>query len=497
MAVLSLPKEVTHYQMLINGEWTIGSSSSEFERKSPGHGVAVSVYPRGTKQDVFNAVVAARNAFDDGAWSRCSGAERADKLSEVARLIKVNQEKLAYQETLETGKPISQSRGEVMGAAGFWDYAAGQARALEGESFNQQGEDILGLVLREPIGVVGLITPWNFPFFILCERLPFILASGCSVVIKPSELTAGTTLMLGKLIEQAGIPKGVVNMITGPGSELGNAMSHHEDIDMISFTGSTQVGKSVLDGSKVNMKKVGLELGGKNPHVVFADADLDEAADGVAFAQCFNAGQCCVGGSRLLVDSSIADEFISRLKTRLSKVKIGDPLDEDTQVGSMIDPTHFGKVNEYLESGTKQGATCEYDFGVCTEVPENGLYFSPKIFRDVPPEADIASEEIFGPILTVSEFDGYDDALKQANDSIYGLSASIWTKNLSTATKAMRDIQAGRVWVNTTITGGPDMPIGGMKQSGLGRETGKYGIDEYTEVKSVHVFTGQRDMWVS
>lgn len=499
MAVLTLPGQARKFQMLINGQWTNGQSTNRVIRHSPGHGVPVSEFTKGTKADAQSAVNAARTAFDYGEWPRLSGADRAEVLQRVASGIRNRAEEIALVETLETGKPINQSRGEVLGAAGMWDYAAGQARSLNGESFNQLGSDLLGLVLRVPVGVVGVITPWNFPFFILCERLPFILASGCTAVIKPSELTSGSTLLLGEILIEAGIPSGVVNIITGSGSELGDVITHHEDVDMVSFTGSTPIGRRVLQASSTNMKKVGLELGGKNPHVVFADANLDDAADGVAFAVCFNGGQCCVSGSRLIVEKSIAEAFVTKLSHLLDNVRFGDPLDESTQVGAIIESGHFNKVKEYVETAKQQGITLAYDGRHIAEqcpVPEGGLFYFPKVFIDVPQDAAINLEEVFGPVITVSTFETEDEAIALANDSIFGLAASVWTKDLNKATRAMRRLDAGRIWVNTTIAGGPELPIGGMKQSGIGRETGRYGIEEYTEVKAVHIDTAPRARWL-
>jgi acyl-CoA reductase-like NAD-dependent aldehyde dehydrogenase len=415
-------------------------------------------------------------------------------LLKTAALIRQNSEELALCETLETGKPINQSRGEVLGAAGIWEYAAGQARALHGDSFNNLGDNLLGLVTREPVGVVGLITPWNFPFFILAERLPFILASGCTVVVKPSELTSGTTLMLAGLLKQAGLPDGVVNVLTGPGSVVGQAISEHADIDMVSFTGSTEVGRLTMAAAAGNMKKIGLELGGKNPQIVFADADLDAAADAIVFGICFNAGQCCVSGSRVVVHHSVEQLLTEKIVSLIAKVRIGDPLSESTQVGSITEQRHLERIQGYIEQGRKEGAVLVQ--GGARIDSAQGMYLQPTVFRKVTADMVIAREEIFGPVLTITEFNEFDEAMRLANDTPFGLAASIWSRDLETSLQAMRQIKAGRVWVNTTIAGGPELPSGGFKQSGIGRETGRYGVEEYTELKSVHVQLGERPRWV-
>ncbi len=491
----SVPAKPREFSMFVDGAW-IGSTSGETSvRKSPAHDVAVSVLPRGTVADAERAIAAARRAFDDGRWSGLSGAKRASVLLEAARLIRLRRDEISLVETLESGKPITQSRGEVDGAAGIFEYAAGQARALHGDTFNNLGEGMLGLVTREPIGVVGLITPWNFPFFILAERVPFILAAGCTIVAKPSELTSGSTLLLGEVLEEAGLPAGVYNVITGPGSALGPVLVEHPDVDMVSFTGSTEVGRQVLTGSAGTIKKLGLELGGKNPQVVFADADLDAAADGVVFGLVFNAGQCCVSGSRLVVESSVAEDFAARVVDKIARLKVGDPLDEATQVGAIVDPRQHTKILDYIAAGKADGARllCGGD----TPATSAGMFVNPTVFANVKREMSIATEEIFGPVLSIFPFETFDDAIHIANDTPFGLAASIWTTNLNKALNAMRRIKAGRVWVNCTIAGGPELPIGGFKQSGTGRETGKYGVEEYTEIKSTHIELAERVRWVA
>jgi len=491
----ALPAAPRRFGFFVDGSWIDTGARKTLDRISPAHDVPVTTIALCTKQDVDDAVAVARAAFEDGRWSDLPASDRATVLLKAAQGIRARAEELAVLETLETGKPITQSRGEVDGAANIYEFAAGAARMLHGDTFNNLGNKMLGLVTREPIGVVGLITPWNFPFFILAERVPFILAAGCTIVCKPSEFTSSTTLIMAEILAEAGLPAGVFNVITGLGAQVGQAITEHPDIDMASFTGSTATGRRAIQASAGNFKKLGLELGGKNPQIVFADADLEDAADGVVFSMCFNAGQCCVGGSRLVVERSIASEFEKLVAAKLQTVRVGDPLDPKTQVGAMVTPEHNAKVLGYIEKGRQAGARLVLGGGKADM--EAGNFVQPTLFGDVTTDMAIAQDEIFGPVLGIIPFDTLDEALKIANNIDYGLAASIWTKNLDKAVTLVRGVRAGRVWVNCTITGGPEMPIGGFKQSGWGRETGIYGVEEYTQIKSCHIELGKRSPWVS
>ncbi len=494
-SILTPPSEPRDFGFFLDGAFVPAGDRDVFERRSPGHGVTVTRLPRCTKADLDAAVASSRKAFDDRRWSGLSGAERAAVLLKAADLIRNRAEEIAYWEVLENGKPISQARAEVGGCIGMFEFAAGLARGLHGDSFNNSGDGAMGIVTREPIGVVGLITPWNFPFLILCERVPYILASGCTIVAKPSEVTAATTLLLAQILSEAGLPDGVFNVVTGSGSLIGQKLAEHMDVDMLSFTGSTAVGRSVVDASgKSNFKKLGLELGGKNPQIVFADADLDDAADGVAFGIAFNTGQCCVSGSRLLVERSVADEFAEKVAAKLRKVRVGDPLDEATQAGAITTDAQNRTILSYIARGQDEGARLISGGG--TPDISGGQYIEPTVFTDVTMDMAIASEEIFGPVLCVIPFDDIDDAIRIANDTEYGLAASVWSKNIDKALTVARRVNAGRFWVNTTLAGGPELPIGGFKASGWGREAGMHGVEEYTQLKSIHIEFGKRTHWV-
>ena len=345
------------YRMLVGGRSVDAVSGKIIERESPGHqGAVVGAWPDASEEDVKAAIGAARDAFDSGPWPRMSGAERSRLMYRVSELILERREEIALAECLEVGKPIAQARGEIEFCADLWAYAAGQARSLEGDSHNNIGDNRLGLVLREPVGVVGIITPWNFPFIIASERVPWALGAGCTVVLKPSEFTSGTSIMMAELAREAGIPDGVFNVVTGYGNPAGQVLAEDPRTDMVAFTGSVRVGTHLAEIAARQVKRVGLELGGKGPQIVFADADLDAAADGIAYGVYHNAGQCCISGSRLLVEESARDAIIDRVLAISAKLPYGDPLNEGTKVGAMISRQHLDKVEAYVRAGEAAGA---------------------------------------------------------------------------------------------------------------------------------------------
>ena len=482
---------------LIDGAWADSADGAVFERVSPSHGVVVSTSAKGGIAETELAVAAARNAFDAGVWSRISGKDRAAVLLRVADLIEANVERIAVQETLESGKPISQSRGEVGGAADLWRYAASLARTTHGDSHNTLGDDMLGVVLKEPIGVVSIITPWNFPFWILSQKLPFALATGCTVVVKPSEMTPSSTVMMGELLIEAGLPAGVCNIVLGYGEPVGSLMATHDAVDMVTFTGSTGVGKKITQASAGTLKKVALELGGKNAQVIFPDADLESAADAVVFGVYFNVGQCCNSSSRIIVHSDIADDFVARVVALSRKVTFGDPLDPDTQVGAIVTADHNAKIDGYVKAAQSEGAKVALG-GDVLDVPGLGSqFYQPTVVTDVVPEMSIATDEVFGPVLSVLRFDTMEEAIALTNNSTYGLSAGVWSENVHTCLEFARRAEAGTVWTNTWMDGFPEVAFGGMKQSGQGREIGRYGFEEFFEVKSVVMRVGRtRAHWV-
>lgn len=490
----TLPTTAREFGFYIDGQWQGGRPL--FDRASPGHGVPVTRIPKCTPDDLNAAVTAACRAFEDRRWAGLPGAARASVLLRAAEILKRRRAEIAYWETLENGKPITQAMGEIDHAIACFEIGAGAARMLHGDSHNSLGDNLFGMVLREPIGVVGLITPWNFPFLILCERVPFILASGCTLVVKPSEVTSATTLLLAEVLEEAGLPAGVYNVVTGSGRTIGQALTEHPDVDMLSFTGSTAVGRSCVHAAAdSNFKKLGLELGGKNPIIVFADADLEDAADAAAFGISFNTGQCCVSSSRLIVERSVAAKFEALVAAKMAKIRVGDPLDPNTQVGAITTAAQNDVIMGYIAKGQAEGATLVT--GGAVKDLGHGQYIQPTLFSGVTPDMAIAKDEIFGPVLCSMRFDTIEEAIALANDTVYGLAASLWTKNVDKALTVTRRVRAGRFWVNCIMAGGPEMPLGGFKQSGWGREAGTYGVEEYTQIKSVHIETGKRSHWIA
>lgn len=500
MAVLVAPKLLTgfavrDFKMLINGEWVAALEGGVLERAAPSHGVTVSRYPEGTKADAERAIAAARQSFDAGGWVNKTGAERSNILLKAADLIESRAEELSLLDAIEAGKPISQVRGEIAGAVDIWRYAAALARDLHGESYNTLGDGTLGVVLREAIGVVSMITPWNFPFLIVSQKLPFALAAGCSCVVKPSELTSGSTLVLGEILIEAGIPAGVVNIITGTGADAGALLSTHADVDMVSFTGSTGVGRLIMANAAQGLKKVSLELGGKNPQIVFPDADLDAFIDAAVFGAYFNAGECCNAGSRLILHKDIADDVVSRIAALSKKVKLGDPLDPQTQVGAIISPQHLQKISTYISGASQAGATVVsgggiVDFGA-------GHFMELTLLSDVTADMAVAREEVFGPVLSVLTFETAEEAIHIANSIDYGLSASVWSRDFDTCLTVGRKVRAGTIWMNTFMDGAPELPFGGYRQSGQGRELGRHAVEDFTETKTLNMHIGSRKtLWV-
>lgn len=494
VAMPDAPYRARHF---IDGALCDSADGAVSDRVSPSHGVLVSQAALGGTAEADAAIRAARKAFDDGRWSRLTGKERAVVLNKVADLIEANEERLAVIETLESGKPISQSRGECGGAADLWRYAASLARTVHGDSHNTLGADILGVILKEPIGVVSIITPWNFPFWILSQKLPFALAAGCTCVVKPSEITPSTTAILAEFLIDAGLPAGVCNIVLGYGDPVGSTLSTHTDVDMVTFTGSTAVGKLITKSAGDTLKKVALELGGMNPQVIMPDANLENAADAVTFGVYFNVGQCCNSSSRIIVHEDIADDFVARIVALSKQVAFGNPMHPDTQVGAIVTPDHNAKIDRYVKDAVAAGAEVCLGGQPLTVPDVGGQFFEPTVIRGVTPDMAIAQEEVFGPVLTVLTFSTLDEAIALTNNSNYGLSAGIWSENIHTCLDFARRAQAGTIWTNTWMDGFPELPFGGVKQSGQGREIGSYGFEEFLEVKSLVMRIGAtRTPWV-
>jgi betaine-aldehyde dehydrogenase len=480
-----LPGAPRDFAALVGGEVLSPEQREPIVRSSPAHGVPVSRYPKFTLDDVQRAIANTRAAADAGRWASMAGAERAKILLRVARLIDEHTDELGLIESLEVGKPIAVVGREIQGSVALWEYAATLARHAYGDLHDKIGPQTLGMVFREPVGVVGMITPWNYPLLIVSQKLPFALAVGCCAVVKPSELTSGTALRLAELLSEAGVPPGVVNIVVGEGPDVGEAICRSPMVDMISFTGSTRVGRRIGAITGEAIKRVSLELGGKSAQIVCDDADLELAAERVVFGATRNAGQACVSGSRLLVQRSIADKFTRAVIDRIDRVKVGDPLDPATEMGPLISAAQFDRVCGYVDAGRKDGAQLHRQ-----EAPpgrNNGWFVQPGVFTAVRPAMSIAQEEIFGPVLSVIEFDTLSEAVDIANGTIYGLSAGVWTRDINKAFALARALKAGTVEVNTYMAGAPELPLTGHKQSGLGHEKGRYAVEEFTELKSVQL----------
>jgi aldehyde dehydrogenase (NAD+)/betaine-aldehyde dehydrogenase len=481
--------EAKVYQQFIGGDWVAPAEGATFDRKNPANGDLVETIPWGGEEDVRKAIDAARKAFDSGSWSKAPAAQRAQVLRNVAAKLRENLMPLAQLLSKEVGKPNGMAIAEVAMAADVYDYYAGLALDIRGDSITNFAPDAVGLTVHEPVGVVGIITPWNFPVLLISWKLGPALAAGCTVVAKPSEFTAGTTFELAKIIAEAGAPAGVINVVTGPGPVVGAELAKSEKVDKVAFTGSTAVGKTVMQAASGNLKKISLELGGKSPNVVFADANIDQAVGGSFFGIYLNTGQVCQAGSRLLLQESIKDEFMAKLQAFTKTVKVGDPSDATTTMGPVINEQQLEKVVKYVHIGQEEGATMLCGGGrLSGEGYDAGLYAQPTIFDNVRNDMKIAQEEIFGPVLGVITFKDADEALRIANDTVYGLASAVWTKDINTAFKMAKGIQAGTVWVNAYHSAGlPNMPYGGYKQSGIGRELGHEGLEEYMETKAIQI----------
>jgi acyl-CoA reductase-like NAD-dependent aldehyde dehydrogenase len=437
--------------------------------------------PAGGSTDVDRAVRAAREAFDDRRWSRLAPNARQQILLRIAELIDENLETLAYLETLDAGKPISSSQREVATAAERFRYYAGWCTKIYGD-VNPSADDTLIYALREPVGVCALITPWNYPLLMATTKLAPALACANTAVLKPAEQTPLTALMLAELMAEAGVPDGVVNVVTGLGPEAGAALTTHREVDKIAFTGSTAVGRAIQVAAGAELKRVSLELGGKNAHIVFADSDLDAAVGAAAAGIWMNSGQACGAGSRLLVQRPVFDEVMARVIELSRDIRIGPGLDPRSHFGPLISEEQLRRVSGYVDLGSEEGARVVLGGQRCDRP---GYFFEPTILTDVDNSMRIAQEEVFGPVLCLLPFDTAEDAVRIANDSRYGLSAGIWTGDLRRGHRMARELRVGKVWLNAYGTADVTVSFGGMKDSGHGREMGKYSLDLYTEIKSV------------
>ena len=475
-------------KLFINGQWEDAASGRSFESINPAKGEVWATAPEGDAADVDRAVMAARAAFESGPWGSITPTERGHLIRRLGDLVKENIDYLAELETLDNGKAIRETGGVEMPAIANWYYYfAGLADKIQGETI-PLGNSMLNYTLREPVGVVGAIVPWNSPLLMIAFKLAPALAAGNTVVLKPAEQTPVTALEFAKLVERAGFPPGVVNVVTGFGETAGAALVKHPEVDKIAFTGETVTGQIIAREAAATLKHVSFELGGKSPHIVFADADMDNALIGAASGVFVAAGQTCVAGSRLFVQRRIYDEFLTKLSERAKRIRVGDPLLRETQMGSQTSEEQVQKIMSYVDIGKEEGATLLAGGGPPEDPAlSGGYFFTPTVFGDVENGMRIAQEEIFGPVIAAGVFDDEDELIAKANGVRYGLAGGVWTQDIRRAHRVARRIKAGTVWVNCYRRLHWASPFGGYKMSGYGRENGLEVMSLYTQVKSVWV----------
>jgi betaine-aldehyde dehydrogenase len=473
-------------QLLIGGGWRAGQDDKTFDVVEPATGEVMARGAVASSADVDAAVKAARTAFERGAWRTMAASARGRILLRIAELIRKDVDRLATLEARNAGKPIRDARDEVLGAAQCFEYYAGAATRIFGETIPVTAPG-LDFTLREPVGVVALIVPWNFPLSIATWKVAPALACGNTAVLKPASYTPLTAIELGRIALEAGLPEGVLNVITGPGATTGNALAGHPAVDKISFTGETLTGVTILQQAAPNITRVSLELGGKSPNIIFKDADLEKAATAAVGSVFGNAGQDCCARSRAFVHGSIADEFDERVAVATKALKVGDPLDEQTEMGPLISTKQRERVRGYIEIGQKEGARLIAGGGVPADRSAKGSYLEPTVFDRGDNRMRIAQEEIFGPVLTMIAFKDEEEVVRLVNENQYGLSGSIWTRDIGRALRLAKAVRTGVLSINSSRSVHTEAPFGGYKRSGIGRELGMHAIQLYTEVKNVFV----------
>ncbi|HKA07309.1 MAG TPA: aldehyde dehydrogenase family protein [Gemmataceae bacterium] len=474
---------VADQKMFIDGRWVTSASGKTFPTINPSTGEVLCQVAEGDKADVDLAVKAARKAFDSGPWSRMNASDRGRLLHKLADAIEANSEELATLESLDNGKPYADSLNiDLPLTVKCYRYYAGWSDKVHGKTIPIDGP-FFCYTRHEPVGVVGQIIPWNFPLLMQAWKWCPALACGNTVVLKPAEQTPLTALRVAKLAQEVGFPDGVLNVVPGYGPTAGAALAGHKDVDKLAFTGETTTGQIVMTAAaQSNLKRVSLELGGKSPNIVFADADLDAAIEGAYFGLFFNQGQCCCAGSRLLVESSVYEEFVDKMLLKAKSRKVGDPFEPGVEQGPQVSQEQFDRVMGYIAAGNKEGAKMLCGGG---RVGNRGYFIEPTVFADVKDSMKIAKEEIFGPVMNIMKFKDLDEVIERGNKTFYGLAAAVWTKDVQRALRLSNALRAGTVWVNCYDVFDAAAPFGGFKMSGIGREMGEYALGLYTEVKSV------------
>ncbi len=470
----------------IDGEWVESSNQATRQILNPYNQEVIIEVAEGTNEDVERAILAARRSFDEGVYALETGENKGKKVGAIADQIKAHREELAHLETLDTGKTLEESLADMDDIHNVFMYFAGLADKDGGELINSPITNTESKIVKEPIGVVTQITPWNYPLLQASWKIAPALATGCSIVMKPSEITPLTTIRVFELMEEVGFPKGVINLVLGAGSEIGDIMSTHPEVDLVSFTGGIQTGKRIMKQAAEHVTNIALELGGKNPNVIFEDADFDLAVDQALNGGFFHAGQVCSAGSRIIVHHSIKDKFEKALIERVQNIKLGNGFDEDTEMGPLISEQHRDKVEKYMTIAQEEGAKIAIGGKrPSREDLKNGYFFEPTIITNCDTSMRIVQEEVFGPVVTIEGFDTEEEAIKLANDSIYGLAGGVFTKDIGKAQRVASKMRMGTVWINDFHPYFAQAPWGGYKQSGIGRELGHHGLEEYLETKHI------------
>lgn len=480
------------YHLIINGEKVKSSTGETIKTYNPATGELVAEVAKASKEDTEKAVAAAREAFDNGKWKKYPVGRRAQVLNKIAAIMRSRFNELVELEILDTGKTIHAAQGQITQAIEDFEFYAGAIVGHRGTVNNVPGQ-FHNYTEKEPVGVCAQITPWNYPMMMAAWKIAPAIAVGCSVIVKPASLTPLTTIVLGEICQEAGVPAGVVNIVPGSGAEVGDYLVGHPQVDKVAFTGSTPIGKDIMAKASQTLKRVTLELGGKSPNLVFADADIDAAVDGSLFGIFYNSGQSCEARSRLYVHEDIYDEFISKFVEKAKSIKLGDPFDKGTHMGAIIDQGQLDTIDGYVQSAIEDGA--EILAGGKKVQPEgfkNGFWYEPTVIANVSHDMKVVQEEIFGPVVVVMKFKDEKEAIKLANDTDFGLGSAIWTKDGARATRVANQIQAGIVMINCPFSAFPGTPFGGYKQSGFGRELSIESLDLYTETKSILSYYGSR-----
>ena len=473
------------YKMYVGGEFTAGTSNKTMDIYNPATGEVIGQVPQASRKDMEQAIDAARDAFDKGPWKQSTGVQRARVLYKIAEALRTEASRFAELETLNMGKPLLESEYDLSDAATCFEYFAGWATKIFGE-VNPVPDNAMSFTVKEPVGVCGMIVPWNYPLVMASWKIAPAIAAGCTMILKPAESTPATVLELAKILDSIEeLPKGVVNIVTGLGEEVGATLAQSNKVDKIAFTGSTEVGRLIMKAAAdTNLKKVTLELGGKSPNIFFTDSDFEAAVEGALFGCFVNQGEVCSAGSRILVQKPIYEKFVDAMVQKTKTIKVGPGMDRDNKLGPLVSEEHLDRVLGYVQKGSQEGA--HLAFGG-KRLGDKGYFVEPAIFANVSNSMTIAREEIFGPVASVIPFEDEDEAVSIANDTPYGLAGAVWTRDIFKAFRVVKSVRAGILWVNHMQPTYVEAPWGGYKQSGIGRELGRYGIENFLESKLIHI----------